>query len=68
MKIIDSDKFVAKLKEEYKLCDKFEGEYRKRTYNPEEKYPEACNSMIDYYMQKKVFLLDMIKMAREEEF
>lgn len=68
MKIVDSDKFVAKLKEEYKLCDKFEGEYRARTYNPEEKYREACHSMIDYYMQKKVFLVDMIKMIREEEF
>lgn len=68
MKIIDSDKFVAKLKEEYKLCDEFEGEYRKRTYNPEEKYPEACHSMIDYYMHKKVFLTDMIKMIRAEEF
>lgn len=65
---IDSDKFVAKLKEEYKLCDKFEGEYCARTYNPEEKYREACYSMIDYYMHKKVFLADMIKMIREEEF
>lgn len=68
MKIVDSDKFVAKLKEEYKLCDKFEGEYRARTYNPEEKNREACHSMTDYYVQKKVFLVDMIKMIREEEF
>lgn len=68
MKIIDTDKFVEKLREEYRLCDKFEQEYRQRFYSLDEKYPEACNSMVDYYMHKKTFLLDMVKMIREEEF